>query len=407
MGSIFDDDIEDGNEEEVSEHSQSLSIFHDIEGGIGRRESAQVQIDRRTGETSSIFGNVVEKKKNEIHPNMEIVDESYTEDAEPIKPQKMASVDKFNAAAAKRNKVVPVDDGASTQGMQGGKRVLQPRTRKVVEPMVAAAPKEISVTEAVKSATHDVAVRQSAKRAEVARQRAEQLRTERPVERARAERPLPERQTKKRAKVGYNVVDEIRSSRPGSGAGFLRRTVVGMLNGIKCKGIERKFKNAKEFKCKPFKFKVVNGEAMITSYSGDSRVVEFPSYIRAKSGEEIPVCYIHSSCLYNNIFSNYRTKNAIDNLTSIDSSFKLNGQNKIIDIKLPEGLKAIFDDTFDNCMDISALTIPSTVQFIGNHAFRGSTISKLFFNGPPISNWTSDLFPGMHVYVAEQYADLY
>lgn len=226
------------------------------------------------------------------------------------------------------------------------------------------------------------------------------------AEHVNRERPIPERPLRKRSDLQFKVVGEMHSMQRG-GAGLLRRFLVGSLNGIKCKSIERKFKNAKEFKCKPFKFKIYNGEAMITSYSGNARILEFPAYVVAKSGERIPVCYIHSDCLYNNFCNNYKTRNAIDNLTSVDSSFRLDGKNKIIEIKLPEGLLAIFDGTFDNCMDINSLTIPSTVQFIGNHAFKGSTITKLFFNGEPISNWTMDLFPGMKIYVREDYADMY
>lgn len=436
LENLFDD-----FESEESDVSQSLSIFNDI-GDVRKQEkTAPTVIDRRKGETSSVFGEIVKERGAQPKPTVLGVAEETIEEA-----PKPTSFDKFNAAAAKRSSVIEPKEST-----QNGKRTLQPRSRKVVEPRADVKPKEISVTDAVKSATHDIAVKQSARRAENVRQpmaqtrRAEQpaaqtqpvrsaramatnttraekpqmqARNQRTVDRAepqriqptmrrRADRPLPERQTKKRANVAYTVVDEMQTSCPGGGVGFFKRTVVGMLNGLKCKGIERKFRNAKEFKCKPFKFRVMNGEAMITSYSGDARVVEFPSYIRAKSGERIPVCYIHSSCLYSNFLNNYRTKNAIDNLTSVDSSFKLDGQNKIIDIKLPEGLKAIFDDTFDNCLDITAITIPSTVQFIGNNAFRGSTITKLFFNGPPISNWTADLFPGKNVYVMEQYADLY
>lgn len=457
MNDLFDE----FTPEEIGSSSIFDEDFKDADGG------KEIDIDRESGATADIFSSPSKKKEDVRVPRPTPVEKPAEKQVE--KPT-VSAVDKFKAAAERSNvkheEKVETSESTGRKSIQptnqAGRRVIQPKSTTVRE--------DISLKDAVNNVAKDVSQKQSnnrqkqqqearqatqgqrqahveqrqqhgpqqrqqqrqaAARQEYAEQRqqgqrqqdqrqATQGQRQQGQRQARVEqrhqgqrqatqgqRQVPKRPIQKKAQLNYKVVGEIESSRPGGGAGFFKRFIVGSLNSIKCVGIERKFKNAKEFKCKPFKFKVYNGEAMIMSYSGDSRVVEFPSYIRAKSGERIPVCYIHSNCLYNNFLNNYKTKNAIENLTSVESSFKLDGKNRIIEIKLPEGLKAIFDNTFDNCTDISSLTIPSTVQFIGNKAFRGSTITKLFFNGEPISNWTADLFPDMNIYVKEEYADLY
>ncbi len=422
------DDFKDG-EEETS----------DIFGDVKHEEHEKLKIDRDLGDNASIFGDVEPKKIKPIEPKKPSEEVGIPASKEQAPAPAGKASDKFAAALARSsahnetaNQVVP--KSSAQAAVQPGKHTIKPK--------VTAKPTDVTMQEAIKNASTDLAQRQSnarqARQAEVrqaapaaVRRQAERRQVEsraemrqaaprvsQRMERRQAEphaerrqqlrdRPAPSRPFKKKVDLGYKVTGELETCRPGGSVGFFKRHLVGVLNSVKCISIERKFKNAREFKCKPFRFKIVDGEAMIVSYSGNARVLEFPAFVIAKSGERIPVCYIHSNCLYNNFLDNYRTKNAIDNLTSPEASFGLHDDNRIIEIKLPEGLKAIFDGSFDNCTDISSLTIPSTVQFIGNRAFRGSTITKLFFNGPPISNWSIDLFPDMQVYANEEYAEMY
>lgn len=431
------DDFENGGEE-----------TSDIFGDVKHEEHEELEIDRDLGDNASIFGNAGSKKTKPVETaqvsnvsslasNAAASSSKVSSSASKVPSPASNANDKFAAALARSGAAhkEAVDQAVPKPSAQPGKHTIKPK--------VTVKPTDVTVQEAIKNASTDLAQRQSnarqARQAEVrqaapaavrrqaerrqaeqrqAASRTEKRQSEPRMERRQAaprterrqqlrDRPAPNRPFKKKVDLGYKVTGELETCRPGGSVGFFKRHLVGVLNSVKCVSIERKFKNAREFKCKPFRFKIVDGEAMIVSYSGNSRVLEFPAFVIAKSGERIPVCYIHSNCLYNNFLDNYRTKNAIDNLTSPEASFGLHDDNRIIEIKLPEGLKAIFDGSFDNCTDISSLTIPSTVQFIGNKAFRGSTITKLFFNGPPVSNWSIDLFPGMQVYVKEEYAEMY
>ena len=439
MSDVFEDFDSFGEE--------TSSVFGDVK----RQERKTVEVDTRTGEDADVFGSSVKR-----------AEPATVKPKEP--PKEESPQDKFAAAMAKSEKREPEERPA-----KGGRHVITPKqstikpevtTKEAVENVVRETTKKQEERRAAEQEARRQRAREkrgeipSAKRGEVPSAKrgvkvseergelalTEQVReilepapkrVERPVQKRvskedaariteealrkagrdeveeREERAIPKRPLKRSVDVGYQIVGKMHTNCGGGSISFLKRYAVGLLNGLKCKSIERKFANAKEFKCKPFRFKILNGEAMITSYSGNARVVEFPAYVIAKGGERIPVSYIHSDCLYSNLLNNYRTKNVVSNLTDVGSSFGLHDDNRIVAVKLPEGLRAIFDDTFYNCIDLTSLTIPSTVEFISNNAFRGSAVAKLFFNGPPVSNWSIDLFSDQHVYVAEEYAEEY
>ncbi|MGL4791974.1 MAG: leucine-rich repeat domain-containing protein [Anaerotignaceae bacterium] len=87
-----------------------------------------------------------------------------------------------------------------------------------------------------------------------------------------------------------------------------------------------------------FEYKIIDNYIVIEKYIGEEIIVEIPSFI-----ENLPITHIGHSAF--------------------------RGQNKIIDIKLPETLKSIGDYAFCDCRGLTEIHLPNSVVEAGNHSF--------------------------------------
>lgn len=118
-------------------------------------------------------------------------------------------------------------------------------------------------------------------------------------------------------------------------------------------------------------FELFEDHAEVTSYEGTDETVEIPASV---SGKEVTVV---QKSAFNNGFSMDDVQLPVnlilpDTITEIDDE-AMPGMESVV---LPEGLKRIGKSAFNNYMS-KVITIPDSVEYIGNGAFLGSKLEEV------------------------------
>ncbi len=79
--------------------------------------------------------------------------------------------------------------------------------------------------------------------------------------------------------------------------------------------------------------------------------------------------------------------------TEADVLFGFEQDEHLLEIDIPEGIKAIGRDCFENCTSLETVRIPTSIKTIGRHAFMGCTaLKKVVFENSvaEIDVWLDD-----------------
>lgn len=199
---------------------------------------------------------------------------------------------------------------------------------------------------------------------------------------------------------------------------FLGRTFNKMAGRINQFAVYRMFRKAQEYKIGDFKFKLYRTKegviACITKYIGSSGVVTIPSAIRTQDGSIAYVQYISENFLFASSFSNYGVRKKLgfvgnlfrrkDSIDSLDWNTDVRcGMSSIEEVILPEGLVAIFPNSFYNCNNLKSVIIPSTCMYVSDKAFNMSGVEDIYFNGDVPSSFDKKAYGDISIFVRPQY----
>ena len=145
-----------------------------------------------------------------------------------------------------------------------------------------------------------------------------------------------------------------------------------------------------------FNYEIIDGEAVITEYTGSSDVVEVPSEI-----EGAPVTKIGTYA--------FEAQYDITSVT-LPESITLIAEGAFMDcsslesINIPEAVGGIDRGAFVACTSLTEITIPANVQYIREEAFTAcEAMTSLTINNPDIAyeNWGLEELPELTVYAEE------
>ena len=104
----------------------------------------------------------------------------------------------------------------------------------------------------------------------------------------------------------------------------------------------------------PYEFKVFDDHTCIMNYSGINSKISLPKAVTIDN-KNLPIT------------------------TICKKAFRFN--KSLESIIIPEGYEYIFDEAFESCINLSELTIPSTLKEIGEYAFDCLDLTKVVYNG--------------------------
>ncbi|MBE6861669.1 MAG: leucine-rich repeat domain-containing protein [Ruminococcus sp.] len=145
-----------------------------------------------------------------------------------------------------------------------------------------------------------------------------------------------------------------------------------------------------------FMYEIIDGEAVITEYTGSSDEVEVPAEI-----EGAPVTKIGTYA--------FEAEYDITSVT-LPESITLIAEGAFMDcsslesINIPEAVGGIDRGAFVACTSLAEITIPANVQYIREEAFTAcEAMTSLTINNPDIAyeNWGLEELPELTVYAEE------
>lgn len=145
-----------------------------------------------------------------------------------------------------------------------------------------------------------------------------------------------------------------------------------------------------------FNYEIIDGEAVITEYTGSSDVVEVPAEIEGAPVTKIGTYAFEAQCDITNV--------------TLPESITLIAEGAFMDcsslesINIPEAVSGIDRGAFVACTSLAEITIPANVQYIREEAFTAcEAMTSLTINNPDIAyeNWGLEELPELTVYAEE------
>ena len=153
----------------------------------------------------------------------------------------------------------------------------------------------------------------------------------------------------------------------------------------------------------------VGEELMAYKYLGSSLDVEVPATVGKRE-----VRYLHPHLLRGGInpfkgvkAQNFKSNFNVENLADLSKDALRRSRDGVRTLVLPNGIKMLPPNLFNNCLVLKEVVIPESVTAISHNTFTGSCLKDIWFNGRcPLGFLENGRLPrGVQIHYREEYAD--
>ena len=152
-----------------------------------------------------------------------------------------------------------------------------------------------------------------------------------------------------------------------------------------------------------YKFKILDREAMIVSYSGPAKVLKLPSYVLGRPITAINACFLRfhtAKSLSSSLDENNIMQTDVDSLTKCFSGVE--------QLRLPKKVTYLPSSLFSNCKKLKIVVVPASVTTISSKAFYHCKLQQIIFLGKcPVGLKHAELPEGAKIICTEKYKDTF